>query len=407
MEYKLADLLCIIMGEFKEICGLNEWLFSRKGELMFTTEKYPDQMRMFLEISGGLDYAMALDETVQRPFVLSDEMGLVWIGEFVGVVSDMPEKQIVLMGPMFNSETSLKKISERVNRLNISVSLKLSCMEAMQKIPIIDVVSMRQYGRMLHMTITGERISDSEFIYQNNKLEGQNLPEVHFTDYELALSRENTILQCVKEGNLNYKELIESETKYAKPLTFGLADPVREAKDNVIRTAVLCCRAAIEGGLTIAAAKNIERTAIHEIEVCENISDLARINMEMIQSYVESVHNINLNPEISKQIQDCCLYIQAHIIDDLDLKVIAKNIGYTEYYLSRKFRSEMGIKIMDYIKDKRIEYAKIWLLSSGISIQEISERLRFGTRHYFTKVFKEMVGVTPAEYRAKALVGGK
>ena len=406
MGVELADVLCLVMGEFKEICGLNEWLFTGQGELLFTTEKYPEQMQMFLRISGGLEYAIALEEDVQKPFILSDEMGLVWVGEYVNVVRSMSEKQIVLMGPMFNSETSMKKISDRLNKLNISVSLKLSCKEALQNIPIIDVVAMRQYGRMLHLTITGETIGDKDFIYQNNTIEGQKVEELHFTDYEMALSRDNMILKCVREGNINYKEFLDKEIQYAKPITFDLQDPTREAKDNVIRLAVLCCRAAIEGGLSIAESKNIERNTIRDVEMCENVSDLARISENALREYIEKVHDINANPGISKPIRDCCAYIQAHIVDDLDLSNIAKNIGYTEYYLSRKFRNEMGIKIMDYIRNKRIEYAKIWLISSGISIQEISERLRFNSRNYFSKVFKEKEGVTPAEYRAKALVGG-
>ena len=74
-------------------------------------------------------------------------------------------------------------------------------------------------------------------------------------------------------------------------------------------------------------------------------------------------------------------------------------MGYTEYYLSRKFQQEMGIRLLDYIKNVRLEYAKVWLLSTDKSIQEISEQLRFGTRNYFTRVFKEKTGKTPAAYR--------
>lgn len=61
----------------------------------------------------------------------------------------------------------------------------------------------------------------------------------------------------------------------------------------------------------------------------------------------------------------------------------------------------MGIKVTDYIKQARIEYAKIALLTTKKSIQEISDSLQFGTRNYFSKVFHEIVGMTPAAYREK------
>lgn len=60
-----------------------------------------------------------------------------------------------------------------------------------------------------------------------------------------------------------------------------------------------------------------------------------------------------------------------------------------------------GIKLLDYLKDIRLNYAKIWLTTTNRSIQDISDTLQFGTRNYFTKVFKERTGITPNEYRAR------
>lgn len=71
------------------------------------------------------------------------------------------------------------------------------------------------------------------------------------------------------------------------------------------------------------------------------------------------------------------------------------------YYFIRKFYKEMGIKVSDYIKQARIEYAKVVLVTSKKSIQEISDLLQFGTRNYFSKVFHEVVGMMPAAYREK------
>lgn len=66
----------------------------------------------------------------------------------------------------------------------------------------------------------------------------------------------------------------------------------------------------------------------------------------------------------------------------------------------------MGIKLLDYIKKVRLSYAKVWLLTNEKSIQEISEILQFSTRNYFTKVFKAQEGITPAEYRERAVTAG-
>ena len=77
-------------------------------------------------------------------------------------------------------------------------------------------------------------------------------------------------------------------------------------------------------------------------------------------------------------------------------------MGYTTYYFTRKFRQETGIKVGDYIKQAKTEYAKVALATSNRSIQEIGDALHFGSQSYFSKVFSSIVGMTPAAYRNHA-----
>lgn len=73
-------------------------------------------------------------------------------------------------------------------------------------------------------------------------------------------------------------------------------------------------------------------------------------------------------------------------------------------FCSRKFQKEMGTRLSEYIRDTRLEYAKIWLLSTEKTVQEISEQLQFCSRNYFSRVFREKEGVSPQEFRDSAKV---
>ena len=119
----------------------------------------------------------------------------------------------------------------------------------------------------------------------------------------------------------------------------------------------------------------------------------------MYEDFINLVHNTQLNPGYSKQIQSCCDYIALHIDEKLSLSKIASRIGYSDYYLSRKFKQETGTSINDYIKIAKIERAKTLLLSTDKSIQEICDTLSFGTRSFFAQTFKDIVGIPPAQYR--------
>ena len=114
---------------------------------------------------------------------------------------------------------------------------------------------------------------------------------------------------------------------------------------------------------------------------------------------IRKVHDLRATPDVSKPVKQCCDYIRRHILQPLELSQIARHVGYSEYYLSKRFNREMGIRVVDFIKDERINLAKIWLVTTSKSVDEISETLQFNSRNYFGKVFCEKVGMTPSAYR--------
>ena len=85
--------------------------------------------------------------------------------------------------------------------------------------------------------------------------------------------------------------------------------------------------------------------------------------------------------------------------EKLSIADVARRAGCAYYYLSRKFKAEMGISLNDYIKRAKVERAKTLLLSTDLNVQEICERLHFGSRSFFAETFKEVTGTTPAAFR--------
>lgn len=73
----------------------------------------------------------------------------------------------------------------------------------------------------------------------------------------------------------------------------------------------------------------------------------------------------------------------------------------TPVYLSRAIKSVTGKTVMDWLNEARIAEAKILLRRHNISIQDVSEELRFSDQSAFGKFFKKHTGVSPLEYRKK------
>ncbi len=70
-------------------------------------------------------------------------------------------------------------------------------------------------------------------------------------------------------------------------------------------------------------------------------------------------------------------------------------------YLGRIFKKETGASLTDYITKRRIAVAKQLLTKTSLSITGISERVGISYSSYFTKIFKEQVGMTPQEFRQR------
>ena len=71
-------------------------------------------------------------------------------------------------------------------------------------------------------------------------------------------------------------------------------------------------------------------------------------------------------------------------------------------YLSDMLRSLTGQNTQQHIHQQLIEKAKQLLLSTSLSINETAFRLGFEYPQYFSRLFKNKTGLTPAAFRFSA-----
>ena len=82
----------------------------------------------------------------------------------------------------------------------------------------------------------------------------------------------------------------------------------------------------------------------------------------------------------------------------LSLSSIAVNIGYHEKYVSARFKKEVGIPFVQYLRDIRINHA-VFLMEQGVvSVKNVAFLSGFSDSLYFSKVFKEIKGISPKEF---------
>lgn len=103
--------------------------------------------------------------------------------------------------------------------------------------------------------------------------------------------------------------------------------------------------------------------------------------------------------QIQKMIDVIDLYIKKNDSESLSLSRLSKESGYSEFYISKKFKEISGMQFRDYLRYRRLAFALKELRDTENGILDIALRYGFSSHEAFTRSFKEAYGITPSEYR--------
>lgn len=87
--------------------------------------------------------------------------------------------------------------------------------------------------------------------------------------------------------------------------------------------------------------------------------------------------------------------------ESFSLSMAAEQIGMSPNYLSTIFSQNMQQTFIEYVTEKRIEKAKKLLRQTDKASGEIAREVGYKDPHYFSFVFRKLLGCTPREYRAE------
>ena len=134
---------------------------------------------------------------------------------------------------------------------------------------------------------------------------------------------------------------------------------------------------------------------------------LKPVNYEEFGSCIDqlkiSLYNneVKEKPVVKKErvITGITKYMQEHLSEDVSLHILSEEFHLNSQYISQLFKNEIGVNFLTYLTNIRMEHVKKLLLSTSLSIAEVSEQSGYGDYRVFTKVFKKSEGITPSQYR--------
>lgn len=92
-------------------------------------------------------------------------------------------------------------------------------------------------------------------------------------------------------------------------------------------------------------------------------------------------------------------YIDKNFADPLTTRDMAAWAHMSEYYFCHLFKQSMGVSFISYLNAVRVRKASDLLANSRLSITEVAEKTGFSDVNYFSRVFKQNIGISPRYYR--------
>ncbi len=393
------ERLSFFMGLVRCNYNLFFWTYDRDFKLLTTSCPKDLISEDMIAALGFHDLMLShVEQGNRNPLVLDTEFGLLWVASFEN--QDISLHNLHLIGPAFTGKNTQLLIRKKLDSYNISVKLRNIIFHQLEEVPIVPSSTLLQYAAMLHYSVTGAYI-DTDSVCFSSSGPSKDTDDIELISGEhrgIYLAEQN-LLSMIREGNPDYKKALDKCISLSSGIHTDSSDTLRDNKNNALVLLTLCSRASIEGGLNSSIAFTLYDFYARQVEACRTTADATNLTRKMLADYVERVRQLREDAKISIQIQNILDYIAIHVKEPLTISALAARLGYTEYYFSHKFKKETGYSVNAYIRQRKIEMAKLLLSGSHMSIQQIGDELSFSSRSYFYSCVEKETGLSPSAYR--------
>ncbi|TDG00994.1 response regulator [Paenibacillus piri] len=145
----------------------------------------------------------------------------------------------------------------------------------------------------------------------------------------------------------------------------------------------------------ITPVEQIEALAF--METVDEVQGLIRHVFEKLwSSGDESEEDLGTHRRI---VGNAVAYLKAHYKQNISLQDVADHVAVSKNYFSEMFKKVMDQNFIDYLTHLRLKCACELLRTTTLKVYEVAELSGFNDVKYFSKVFKKVMKVSPADYR--------
>lgn len=172
----------------------------------------------------------------------------------------------------------------------------------------------------------------------------------------------------------------------------------RGEKNILISYVAIIHRNMIVHGYPTHLSLKLQSEIVKKIELSSHFTNLSKIITDLAWLYFREMKKFNQKKHLpaANLIKN---YIDKHTNEKLTLNRIASELTIPINNLNPIFKKKYFESVKSYIIHKKIQDAAQLLISTDLSINEISEKLAFASASHFTSSFRKIKNITPKRYR--------
>lgn len=246
---------------------------------------------------------------------------------------------------------------------------------------------------------------------------------IHNTSFEEIAAypeKNNTFCSCVQKNSTSECELCKKSnaSAFEKALKTG-ESIIYKCRHNLIEAISPLYNFGILTGFLMIGQVRLDGESIapmlkvmagiekNELKAREIVLDVPSVEENMIKAYVDVMtvcaSYLTLSNSVSTKKasvgQLTMKFIRENFTDKITVKDICAAVGYSKSTVLSAFKREFSTTVNSYLNTLRLERAKKMLDNENMSINEIALCCGFSDQSYFSKVFSQVCGLTPTEYR--------
>ena len=170
-------------------------------------------------------------------------------------------------------------------------------------------------------------------------------------------------------------------------------------KGLLLELVVMISRAAVEAGAVQSEVLGLNFRSLTELATIHDDEELAawlRTTLEHVFSSIEGQKDFTPPLLIGRALD----FMRENLHRDISRDEVAKHAGISPSHFSRLIKERTGRSFTELLRQCRVDLACTLLCGTEESLAQVADRCGFCDQSYFTRVFQEVKGVTPKQFRA-------